>query len=220
MRFLAGILKWVSIAAVVAVVAGIGWIAYGKVNTAEAAQLDESMSMVQYQTAGMSQALADTGRLVAETNVAEVTDINALLGLWQPRYAEAQSAFTKLDSAIAFAEQQADGYFIAQRALTAQYNDPERKALWQARDDAFFADYQEWQQDAHIIRDEASAILRKLNDIDIDLRKLELDSGFSFTGATIDAVPAEISSLNNELNQFDLASENIRAITRSPFEVE
>ena len=54
MRFLAGLLKWASIAAVVAVVAGIGWIAYGKVNTAEAAQLDESMSMVQHQTAGMS----------------------------------------------------------------------------------------------------------------------------------------------------------------------
>lgn len=220
MRFLAGLLKWVSIAAVVAVVVGIGWIAYGKVNTAEAAQLDESMSMVQYQTAGMNQALEDTGRFVAQNNVAEVTNINDLLVLWQPRYTAAQSSFTKLDSAIAFAEQQADNYFIAQRALTAQYNDPERKALWQARDDAFFADYQAWQQDAHSIRDEASAILRKLNDIDIDLRKLELDSGFSFTGATIDAVPSEIMSLSNELNEFDIASENIRAITKSPFGVE
>ena len=220
MSILAALLKWISIAAVVAVVAGIGWMAFGEVNTAEAAQLDESMSMVRYQTAGMNQALEETGQFVAQTNVAEVTDINSLLGLWEPRYAAAQSAFTKLDSAIALAEQQADSYFAAQRALTAQYNDPERKARRQARDDAFFADYQAWQQDAHNIRDEAAAILRKLNDIDIDLRKLELDSGFSFTGTAIDALPAEISSLDNELNEFDIASENLRAIIRSPFEAQ
>ncbi len=221
MRFLAGLLKWVSIAAVVAVVAGISWIAYGKVNTAEAAQFEESMSMVRHQIAGTQQTLEDTDRFTAQNNVAEVTDINALLGLWQPRYAAAQSAFAKLDSAIAFAEQQADSYFAEQRAWTARYNDPELKARWQAWDDAFFADYQEWQQDAHSIRDEASAILRELNDIDINLRKLELYSGFSFTGTAIDALPAEIRSLNNELNEFDIASENIRAaITRSPFEVE
>ena len=217
MRILASLLKWVSILVVVAVVAGIGWVAFGEVNTAEAAQLDESMSMVRYQTAGMGAALEETGQFVAQTNIAEVTNINDLMGLWSPRYATAQSSLTKLDSAIAYAEQQADGYFAAQRALTAQYNDPERKALRQARDDAFFADYQAWQQDAHRIRDEASAILRKLNDIDLDLRKLELDSGFSFTGAAIEAVPTDIISLNNELADFELASENIRVNTQSPF---
>lgn len=220
MRFLAGILKWVSIAAVVAVVAGIGWIAYGKVNTAEAAQLDESMSMVRYQIAGTRQILEDPDRFAPQANVAEVTDINALLGLWQPRYAAAQSAFTKLDSAIASAEQQADNYFAAKRALNARYNDPERKALRQARDDAIFATYQAWQQNAHSIRDEAAAMMRDLNDIDIDLQRLELDSGFSFAGGSIDAVPAEIRSLNNELAEFDIASENLRAIIKSPFEVE
>lgn len=220
MSILAALLKWISIAAVVAVVAGIGWMAFGEVNTAEAAQFDESMSMVRYQIAGTRQTLEDTEQFAAQNNVAEVTDINTLLGLWRPRYAAAQSAFTKLDSAIALAEQQADSYFIAQRDLTAQHYDPERKARWQAWDDAFFADYQAWQQDAHSIRDEASAILRELNDIDINLQKLELYSGFSFTGTTIDALPAEISSLDNELAEFDIASENIRATIRSPFEAQ
>ncbi len=220
MRFLAGLLKWVSIAAVVAVVAGIGWIAYGKVNTAEAAQFEESVSMVRHQIAASQQALEDPDRFAAQTNVAEVTDINTLLSLWQPRYAAAQSAFTKLDSAIAFAEQQADDYFAAKRALNARYNDPERKALRQAQDDAIFATYQEWQQNAHIIRDDAAAMMRELNDIDIDLQRLELDSGFSFAGGSIDALPAEISSLNNELAEFDIASENLRATIRSPFEAQ
>ena len=219
MRALAKVFKWISIVVVLAVLIGVGWMAYAEINTVEAAQLDESMSMVRHQTEGMSETLADTGRFVTEHSIAEVTSIDNLLVLWRPRYSSAQSAYTRFDSAIVLAEQQADAYFAAQRALTSLYHDPARQAQARASDDADFALYKTWQDRAHRVRDEASAILLKLSDLDTDLRKLELASEFSFSGGAIDAVPAEILALNDELAEFQLASEHIREITKSPFEV-
>ncbi len=205
------------VAIVVAVAAGFGWLAYGEVNTSEAVHFDESISMVRHQTESVSVTLVDTGAFV-DAGVANITDVSLLLGEWTPRYNGAQSSYQKFDSAIAAAEVRAEAYFASQRALTGRYHDPVRRARAQANDDANYALYTQWRSRAHQTREHARNILKRLDDMDTDLRKLELSSEFSFDAGGFDTVPSAISALDDELSQFQIASENIRDITVSPFE--
>lgn len=92
MRILSRLFKWGAIATVIAVLAGIGWAAYGEVQISEAAQLDKSMTMVRHQTAGMSTALVDTSSFVEEVEIAKVTSIDTLLTLWEPHYSASRAA--------------------------------------------------------------------------------------------------------------------------------
>ena len=220
MRILSRLFKWGAIATVIAVLAGIGWAAYGEVQISEAAQLDKSMTMVRHQTAGMSTALVDTSSFVEEVEIAKVTSIDTLLTLWEPHYSASRVAYTRFDAAIVLAEQQAAAYFAAKRALAERYHDPERKALAEQRDVDEFALYAAWRDRAHRTRDNAAAIMRRFDDVDTDLQRLELTSEFTFDAGLFDTVPTEISDLNDKLADFQIASENIQAITKSPFEVE
>ena len=156
------VFKWVAIATVIALVAGIGWSAYGNVQVSEAAQLDEGMTMVRHQTAGMSAALVETGNFVEEVEVAKVTQIDTLLTLWEPHYAASNAAYTRFDAAIALAEQQAHAYFAAKRALAERYHDPKRQAEARRRDDVEYALFEAWQERANRARENARAIMRRL----------------------------------------------------------
>ena len=220
MRILAKLFKWGAIATVIVVLTGIGWAAYEEVQISEAAQLDESMTMMRHQTAGMSTALVEASNFVEEVKIAKVTSINILLTLWEPHYSASQAAYTRLDASIVLAEQQATAYFTAKRALSERYHDPERQALAEQRDAEEFALYEAWQGRAHRARDDAAAIIRRFDDMHTDLRRLELTSDFTFDAGLFDTVPTEISDLNDKLADFQIASENIQAITKSPFEVE
>jgi hypothetical protein len=150
--------------------------------------------------------------------VAAITNISELMGEWAPSYSQAQSAYVKFHSAIIAAEQRAENYFASQRALTEKYNDPDKRERAQAYDEADHALYEEWRGQARGALDHAQEIMDRLNDMDIDLRKLELSSEFSFNGGAFREVPRAITLLDEELKQFQLASENIRGITASPFE--
>ena len=209
-------LKLAVVASLIGVIAGLGWIAYGEMNTSEAAHLNASLSVVRHQSENMSVTLGDTGDFVG-TEVAKITSISTLLDEWTPRYTRAQSAYAKFDASIIAAEERAGAYFAAQRALTEKYHNPERRAQMAADDKADYALYMEWLQQAHRTREHARQIANRLDDMDTDLRKLELRAEFSFDASSLRAVPAEILELDDELAQFQIASENIRQITASSF---
>lgn len=209
-------LKLAVVASLIAVVAGFGWIIYGEMNTSEAAHFDASLSVAHSQSENMRATLGDAGAFV-EMEIGKITSIAMLRDEWTPRYQRAQSAYTKFDAAIIAAEERAEAYFAAQRALTEQYHNPERRAQIVADDEADYAIYREWLQQAHQAREHARLIANRLADMDTDLRKLELRSEFSFDASSFRATPAEILELDNELAQFQIASENIRQITASPF---
>ncbi len=206
------------IGVVLAVAAYTGWHVLQEAEVSEAAHFDQSINMVYHQTENMTVSLVETNEVVA-VNIAEVTDINQLLDQWSPRYENAQVAYQKFDSSIQAAELQAEAYFASQKALTMRYHDESRKTRAEAEDDADYELYSQWQNRAHMARDNALAIIHRLEDMETDLRKLQLSTEMSFDASRFNDVPQEIKDLEVELNDFQVASDNIRSITQSPFEV-
>ena len=205
-------------AAVLAVLVGIGWTGYVELSASEASLADESFVVVKHQTGALGASLADNQSFVADAGVEQITNLPALIKEWQPRYAHAQAAYSRFDSAIRYAEDRATTYLAAQEALTSRYNSEERRVQAEMSDRQDLALFQQWQERAHNIRAEAISIMERLADLDTDLRKLEMASEFSFGAGGFDKVPAEIAALNDELAAFQAASENIRSITLSPFD--
>ena len=203
-------------ASVIGVVAGVAWLVYGETQTSEAAHFDESIDLVHHQTGRMSTTLGDAGTFVNQA--AEISGISELIGEWAPRYALARTAYVKFYSAITAAEERAEAYFASQRALTEKYNDPDKRARAQAYDEEDYAFYGEWRDQARRAHTHAQEIMNRLDDMDTDLKKLELSSEFSFDGGAFNEVPMSITLLDEELEQFRIASENIRRITASPFQ--
>ena len=211
------IFGWIVVIGSIAVVAGLGWLAYGRFSASEAAEFDESISMVNHQTVQMSESLDVTGDFVNK-RISEITSISVLFTEWTPRFDAAQTAYTKFDASITSAEERAEVYFATQRALTERYNNAELRAAAEARDNNDFELYAQWQNQAHSVRAEALRIIQRLEDVDTDLQKIKLASEFSFDANSFGTVPSDILNLEKELTQFQIASENIREITASPFE--
>ncbi|MDE2940225.1 MAG: hypothetical protein OXR67_15120 [Chloroflexota bacterium] len=203
---------------VLAIAAYAGWLALQETEVSEAAHFEQSINMVHHQTENITVSLVETNEVVA-VNIAEVTDINLLLEQWSPRYQRAQVAYQKFDSSIQAAELRAEAYFASQKALTMRYHDEARKARAKAEDDADYELYSQWQDRAHMARDNALAIIHRLDDMETDLRKLELSTEMSFDASRFNDVPQEIKKLEDELIDFQIASDNIRSITQSPFAV-
>ena len=206
---------------IVAVVAGLGWIAFGEVNKTEAAHADASFSMVNHQTGRMGESL-DVARTFITTeisaNIGQITDISTLLDEWSPRYQQAQTGYRRFDAAIIAAENSADAYFAAQRALTERFHNQDVRTRALADDDAEFQQYEQWQERASGVRAEALEIMHRFRDMDTSLQKLKLRSGFSFDVGGFSEVPSDILALEEELAQFRIASANIREIIVSPFD--
>ena len=205
----------------VAVVAGLGWIAFGEVSKSEAAHADASFSMVNHQTGRMGESL-DVARTFITTeisaNIGQITDISTLLDEWSPRYQQAQTGYRRFDAAIIAVENSADAYFAAQRALTGRFHSQDVRTRARADDDAEFQQYEQWRERASGVRAEALEIMHRLSDMDTTLQKLKLRSDFSFDVGGFSEVPSDILALEEELAQFRIASDNIREIIASPFD--
>ena len=209
-------------ASIVAVATGVGWIAFGEVSKSEAAHADASLSMVNHQTGRMGESLNRAGIFISaeiSADVGQITDLPTLLDEWSPRYQQAQTAYRKFDAAIVAAESSADAYFAAQRSLTEGFHNEETRARAQADDDAEFAQYEQWRERARGVQEEALEIVQRLSDMDTTLQKLKLRSEFSVDVSRFNEVPSDILALERELAQFRIASDNIREIIASPFDV-
>ena len=209
-------------ASIVAVVVGVGWIAFGEVSKSEAAHADASFSMVNHQTGRMGESLNSAGTFISteiSVDIGRITDISALLEEWSPRYQQAQTAYRKFDSAVISAESSAEAYFAAQRALTEGFHSEELRERARADDAAEFELYEQWRQSARAIREEALEIVHRLSDMDTTLQKLKLRSDFAFDAGGFSEVPSDILALEEQLAQFQIASDNIRETIASPFDM-
>ena len=195
---------------------------FGEVSKSEAAHADASLSMVNHQTGRMGESLNHAGTFIRaeiSADVGQITDLPTLLDEWSPRYQQAQTAYRKFDAAIVAAESSADTYFAAQRALTEGFHNEETRARAQVDDDAEFAQYEQWRERARGVQEEALEIVQRLSDMDTTLQKLKLRSEFSFDVSGFNEVPSDILALEEELAQFQIASDNIREIIAAPFDV-
>ena len=218
------------IAAVAAVIVYAGFSLYEGTTQTEAAALSDSVQLAENQAGSMGQALNNVSvfaSLRAPTDgqpqtggsgIAGVTNIDTLLALWEPRYNNAKASYPRLESAIAVAKGSAADYFAAQRAITERINDPGVKLRAQQDDGRDWNLYRQWEERADAVLAEAHAIDLRLDDMDAGLRKLELRADFAFDTSSFSEVPAAIADLDQELADFQVASERIRETTKSPFE--
>ena len=203
----------------IAVLTGVGMSVAGETRKSEAAELDQSVRIVQHQTTRMTVTLSET-KAVLDPEVSGITSIGALITEWTPRYDASRSAFHRFDAAIEAAEARAEAYFVSQRALTDRFHDEQQRAKATVRDNTEYALYLEWRGRAHQARAKAEGVLERLDDMDTDLQKLKLSSELSFDAAAFNDVPTEITALETDLAQFQIASENIREVTGNPFALE
>ena len=156
----------------------------------------------------------------APPNIAAITDLDALSAEWQPRYNAAKVAYAKLTASISNAKARAADYFARQQAITDRIRDPANQARARQEDERDITLYRQWESKADAALSTAAQIGVQLDDMDAYLQKLRLRADFVFDTSQFQEIPKAISDLNQQLADFQAASENISAATRSPFEVK
>ena len=150
--------------------------------------------------------------------VAEIADLDSLLSEWRPRYDEAKLAYTKFSASLTNTKSRVADYFAQQQALTEGMQDPENKAKARQQDEAEMLLYRQWQARADAALQTATEIVIQLDDMDANLKKMELRADFVFDMSS--SLPEVVIELNAQLADFQTSSDNIRAVSGSPFEVQ
>ena len=236
------VFKYILIAVAAGVVSYIGLTIYGEGTRTAAANMAESVQLAQAQADNMTTALtsvstvgnasasqivrhAEQGsgqgtatKIDAPIEVAEIANLDTLLIQWRPRYEAAKLAHAKFDASIANAKSRAAGYFAQQRALTGSIQIPQNRARAEQEDDAEMLLYRQWEAQADAALRKAAEIIIQLDDMDANLKKMELRADFVFDTSAFVEVPQAIGELNQQLADFQVSSENIKAVAGSPFE--
>ena len=201
--------------------AGTAYTGYETVNASPAANFDQSLGQVVNQVDRMGTSLSDAGTYVeeeiTEVDVKYITDIAPLIDQWKPRYSSAIAAYNRFAASIESATDLADAYFDAQSELTERYNSPARREQARAQDQAEFERFVEWRYSADQKLQLATAIMRRMEDMDIDLEKSRLSSELSSEFARFSSIPDEILQLSSELSGFQIASRNVREAIDAEF---
>ena len=235
--------KYILIAVAAGVVTYIGLTIYGEGTRTAAANMAESVQLAQAQADDMTTALtsvsivgnASTEQIVAQAEqgssqgsatridapveVAEIANLDTLLIRWRPRYEAAKLAHAKFDASVANAKSRASGYFSHQRALTRSMQNSDNRARAEQEDDAEMLLFRQWEAQADAALRKAAEIIIQLDDMDANLKKMELRADFVFDASAFVEVPQAIGELNQQLADFQVSSENIKAVAGSPFEV-
>ena len=156
----------------------------------------------------------------APPETARITNIDALISEWEPRYDGAKLAYSKFEASITNAKATVADYFAKQQALTEQIQDPANQARARQDDENDLILYRRWEAQADSALAKARKIGIQLDDMDASLSKIKLRADFVFDASAFREVPAAIVELDRELADFQVASDNIRAATGSPFEVK
>ena len=159
-------------------------------------------------------------RIVAPVEVAEITNLNALMIAWSPRYDAAKLAYAKFEASITNAKARAAEYFARQQALTESMQDPSNRAKAEQEDAAEMLLYWQWEARADAALETAAKIGVQLDDMDTNLKKMKERADFVFDTSAFQEVPESISELNLQLADFQTSSENIKAVAGSPFEAQ
>lgn len=231
------ILKFLLIAISAAVIGYVGWTVYGEGTKTANARMSESVHFAQAQAQNTNQSLTEAG-MVGQAGqsvlsqgtvpaamgtphgIAVITNLDELLIEWRPRYEAATRAYARFDASIANAMSRAEEYFAQQQAITDGIRDLTKQANARLEDEADMALYRQWELRADSALKEATNFIIGLDDMDAILRKMELRADFVFDATAFTEVPAAITELNQQLFDFQVASENIKLTARSPFEAQ
>ena len=156
------------------------------------------------------QALADLGagqtgftadqRIIAVQNLQEA---------WSPRYGQAEEDHRRLLYRIEHADRAARRYFEAQSNLTRQINNSEARLRAEGDDAQERELYRQWREQAGRTMAQADRIMADLEDMDIKIAKQLLSASFASVYRDFQQMPAAISALHHDLEQFQARSEEI-----------
>ena len=169
-------------------------------------------------TNSSSAALVTQSQPTPPPDIARITNLDVLIAEWQPSYDAAKVSYVKFQASVNNAKSQASAYFAKQQALTNQIRDPDNQAKASQEDEWEMGLYQQWEAKADAALQMASEIGIQLDDMDASLKKMELRADFVFDASGFQEVPQAISDLNQQLADFQTASENIKSATGSAFE--
>ena len=229
-------LRFILIAVSAGVIGYTGWTIYGEGTETSVARMSESVHLAQAQAESMNSSLSQFGVIgkgeqsgffpnstgsdsetPATLEMSEIKDLETLMLEWEPRYTAAKTAYAKFHASIANAKSRAADYFAQQSALTDRMRDLDNQAKARLEDEAELALYRQWETQADLALEKANEIGIQLDDMDANLRKMELRADFVFDTSAFLEVPAAIDELNLQLFEFQVASENIKLSADSPF---
>ena len=220
-------LRFILIAISAGVIGYIGWTLYEEETRTTAARMSESVLLAQAQAETVDSALTriqditlSNSQTPATTRISETPNVEALMKEWEPRYNSAKTAYVKFHASITNAKSRAASYLTQQQALTDRMRDPDNQAKARLEDEADLALYRQWEERAEKALEKANEIGIQLDDMDANLRKMELRADFVFDTSAFLEIPQDIEELNLQLFEFQVASENIKLSTDSPFETQ
>lgn len=220
-------LRFILIAVSAGVIGYIGWTLYEEETRTTAARMSESVHLAQAQAESVDAALThiqdialSNSQTPATPEISEIPNLDALIKEWEPRYTAAKTAYAKFHASITNAKSRAAAYFAQQRALTERMRDPDNQAKARLEDEADLALYRQWEARADQALEKADQVSIQLDDMDANLRKMELRADFVFDTSAFLEIPQNIEELNLQLFEFQVASENIKLSAGSPFETQ
>ena len=140
--------------------------------------------------------------------------INAIRNLrdaWSPRYQQAEEEHRWLSHRIEHADRAARRYFETQSNLTQRINNSEDRLRAAQGDIEEREIYRQWREQAGRTMAQADQIMADLQDMDIRITKQLLSANFASVYQDFQQMPAAISALRRDLEQFRARSEEINA---------
>ena len=135
--------------------------------------------------------------------------VEQLKGAWAPRYSRAIDEFKRFEQRVQHAEQMGYEYLEIQQNLTDNIQNAERRLRHEERDILEQEMVLDWINQANGVLSQARAIKADLDDMNLEITKLELSATFAAVYEGFLRMPLAISLLNQELARFELETERI-----------
>ena len=135
--------------------------------------------------------------------------VNQLKAAWDPRYAEAVDEFRRFKRRVEYAREMSAEYVEIQGQLTANISDPQVRERLRETDALERQLIAEWIAQASGVLAQAEAIKVNLDDMNIQITKLELSATFASIYEGFNRMPLALTALNDELVVFERETERI-----------
>ena len=128
---------------------------------------------------------------------------------WTPLFEQAHRDYEEMNVRITLAKETADEYFAQQASLTETINDPEFRADLAAQDLAQHKAFTSWAIKADKLAEAAYVMMKDMEDVDVFIAKANLSAHFVALQKSTSALPASMTALNDQLEQFKAATNDL-----------
>ena len=135
--------------------------------------------------------------------------VNQLKSAWDPRYAEAVDEFRRFKRRVEYAREMSAEYVEIQERLTANVSDRQVRERLRETDALERQLIAEWMAQASGVLAQAEAIRVNLDDMNIQITKLELSATYASVYEGFNRMPLALTALNDELDIFERETERI-----------